>query len=406
MADSILDFRSMVLHGELFRSPSDGNRIEAFIPPMGDENHASNLLELPNGDLLCTWFAGSAEGVSDISIALARLPAGGGKWEKPEFISNDPTRSEQNPLLFLTPDNKLWLLYTAQETRGCTKEEWERRTKAGLAQGSYAMQWTAVIRRRVSEDFGHTWGPVEDYFDKTSSFCRQRMLVMSNGDWLFPMYYSLYAPGHGNDFSAMQISSDQGRTWQEVLVPESRGRVHPCVLELDPGQLVCFFRSRAADRIYVSRSSDYGRTWTVPERTILPNNNASIMATRLANGHIAIVFNNFSANEDPSLTIWPKERYPVSAAISEDGGVTWPYIRHIDTGDDFAGPANKALNRRCGYPSIMQTRDGFIHIGYSYHPRQCIKYVCITEEWIRDQVDVLWEGNQAAGSRHIDAMAI
>ena len=38
----------------------DANRIEAFVPAGGAENHAANLLALPNGDLLCTWMAGSA----------------------------------------------------------------------------------------------------------------------------------------------------------------------------------------------------------------------------------------------------------------------------------------------------------------------------------------------------------
>jgi predicted neuraminidase len=46
-----------------------------------------------------------------------------------------------------------------------------------------------------------------------------------------------------------------------------------------------------------------------------------------------------------------------------------------------------ALNRRCSYPSIVQTRDGFIHVAYSYRGRQCIKYVRFTEDWVRDQVD-------------------
>ena len=32
---------------------------------------------------------------------------------------------------------------------------------AGETSGGHNMQWTAVIRCRVSEDDGHTWGPVE-----------------------------------------------------------------------------------------------------------------------------------------------------------------------------------------------------------------------------------------------------
>jgi predicted neuraminidase len=387
----ILDLRGMVTEGVLFRSPADGHRIEAFIPPMGHENHASNMVELPNGDLLCVWFAGTGEGIGDVNIALSRLPHNEVQWSAPVWVSEDATRSEQNPLLFLAPDGKLWLLYTAQETRGCSKEEWRRRIIAGEAEGGYNMQWTAMIRCRVSEDGGHTWGPVETFSGKPGSFCRQPMVIMSNGDWLFPMYYSLPGAGHGDDYTVMWISEDQGESWKEYPVPESRGRVHASVIELSSGRLVAFFRSRAADRIYVSRSTDYGRTWTVPERTVLPNNNASIQATKLASGNLAMVFNNVSASDDPAKTVWPRERYPVTVAISEDQGETWPYMRHIDTGDDFAGEKNKYLNRRCAYPCITQTQDGMIHISYSYRSRQCIKYVRIAEEWIRDQHDFLHE---------------
>jgi predicted neuraminidase len=203
------------------------------------------------------------------------------------------------------------------------------------------------------------------------------------------MYYSLKAAGHGDDYTVMRVSKDQGETWAEYPVPQSRGRVHASALEIDPGRLVAFFRSRAADRIYVSRSEDYGRTWTVPERTVLPNNNASIQALKLVSGRIAIVFNRYGAGDDSGQTIWPRRRYPVTVALSEDGGETWPYMRHLDRGDDFCGQGNEHLNRRCSYPCLLQTRDGAIHIAYSYRGRQCIKYVRFAEDWIRDQHDLL-----------------
>jgi predicted neuraminidase len=390
MDQGILDLRALVQHGELFRSPADGGRVEAFIPPLGRENHAANLLELPNGDLLCCWFAGTAEASGDVAITLARLPAGGESWSRPERISDDPTRSEQNPLLFLTPQGQLWLLYTAQETRGCSRKEWEQRIANGEARGDFAMQWTAVIRRRISLDFGRSWGLVEAFFPWPSSFCRQPMLVLSNGDWLFPMYYSLPAPGHGEDFSALQLSSDQGQTWREVVIPGSRGRVQPSVLEHAPGKLLAFLRSRAADRIYLSRSGDYGRSWSQPEPTPLPNNNASIQAACLQSGRIALVFNNVSANEDPQKTVWPKVRYPLTMALSADGGLTWPHQRDLDPGDGLAGQANRGLNRPCDYPCLLQSRDGALHVAYSYHGRQCIKYLRFSEAWALGEVDEVW----------------
>jgi hypothetical protein len=77
-------------------------------------------------------------------------------------------------------------------------------------------------------------------------------------------------------------------------------------------------------------------------------------------------------------------------ALSEDEGIAWPYRRQIDIGDGLCGEANKELNRRCAYPSILQTGDGAIHVAYSYRGRQCIKYVRFNESWIRGGLDNLY----------------
>ena len=83
--------------GTVYRNEHMGT-VEAMIPP-GDfvSAHAPSLLELPNGDLLCAWFAGSFEGNADISIVCARFPKGAKMGNLPFRVSNDPTRSEQNP---------------------------------------------------------------------------------------------------------------------------------------------------------------------------------------------------------------------------------------------------------------------------------------------------------------------
>ena len=92
--------------------------VEALIPNAPYRScHAADLLELENGDLLCCWFAGSREGNADISIAVARLPADAEQWEQPVIVSDDPTRSEQNPSLFQNPNGDIWLMYTAQAAK-------------------------------------------------------------------------------------------------------------------------------------------------------------------------------------------------------------------------------------------------------------------------------------------------
>lgn len=90
----------MKIDGILRQNEQDTERKEAFLPTDCVQNHAANLLELDNGDVLCVWFGGTQEGIPDISIYMSRLKRGSNKWTEAVKLSNDPARSEQNPVLF------------------------------------------------------------------------------------------------------------------------------------------------------------------------------------------------------------------------------------------------------------------------------------------------------------------
>ena len=215
------------------------NIASAMIPVQCPQNHASNLFQLPNGDLLCTWFGGTQEGVADISIFLSRLAKNDNQWSKPVKLSDDPYRSEQNPVLFFDSDNVLWLLWTAQKSGN---------------------QDTAIVRYRQSTDLGHSWGEIATLLDQPGTFIRQPITILKNGDWLLPVFYCITRPGEkwvgNNDYSAVKISSDKGKTWRDVVVPDSIGCVHMNITPLQNGSLLALFRSRWADHIYQSVSSD------------------------------------------------------------------------------------------------------------------------------------------------------
>jgi predicted neuraminidase len=83
-----------------------------------------------------------------------------------------------------------------------------------------------------------------------------------------------------------------------------------------------------------SDSEDYGKTWSSVYKTSLPNPNSGIDLTRLDNGIIVLVYNRDGKN-------WGNRR-PVSIALSNDNGKTWPVIKDIETGqkgDEFSYPA-------------------------------------------------------------------
>ncbi|WP_369814042.1 exo-alpha-sialidase [Frigoribacterium sp. Leaf186] len=395
----------IVADGRL-RPDADG-REWAYLPTATVQSHAANLAELPDGRLACVWFGGTQEGVSDIHVWSSTLDAG--TWSEPVGLSDDPARSEQNPVLFVAPSGDVWLLYTAQ--------------RAGN-------QDSAEVRRRVSTDGGTTWGEPSTLFaaDETGGvFVRQPPLVTRGGDLLVPVFRCVTTPGRAwvgdHDTSSVMTSRDGGDTWGEVAVPGSTGAVHMNVHELPDGSLLALFRSRRADAVHESRSTDGGRSWSPPVPTELPNNNSSVQWVPLADGRLAIVYNHrradatterrlglydeidesgiveqavlpgaavdadadggIDADADREARVgegrtafWGTPRAPMSLAVSSDGGRSWPHRVDLEDGDGWCLSNNSrdGLNRELSYPSITQTSDGAVHVAYTWH-RRAIRHV-------------------------------
>lgn len=72
-------------------------------------------------------------------------------------------------------------------------------------------------------------------------------------------------------------------------MPDSLGAVHTNIVPLGGSEMVAFSRSRWTDHVRTSRSHDGGLTWSAPENLVLPDDNSSIQAIRLADGRIAMV---------------------------------------------------------------------------------------------------------------------
>ncbi len=164
----------------------------------------------------------------------------------------------------------------------------------------------------------------------------------------------------------MKLSSDH-TDWVGYKVDDSNYLVQPSVIRPTPKQsyLLSYFRDRRAEHIYSSSSTDEGKSWSKPQKTSLPNNNAAIQSIVLANGHVALVYN-------PTT----RARNPIRISISLDGGKTWTYSKDLES--------SSSDNVEFSYPSLVQSPDGFIHVSYTYN-RDTIKYVKFMENWIHLQ---------------------
>ncbi len=351
---------------------------EKQIPTPCSSNHASNLLQLANGNLLCTWFGGSMEGTADVCIYLSRMDSKTGVWSAAQKMSADTARSEQNPVLFQKAPAELWLMYTAQ-----------LKTDQG----------TALVRIRKSYDDGHTWTETTELVPDIGTFIRHAPVINAEGHVLLPIWHSNIKEAFGNDNSLVLVSADDGTSWSSTAVPDSTGCVHMNILD---NCRVAFYRRRQADYIFRSVSTDNGLTWSKPQPTDLPNNNSSIQARLLRDGRIVIIYNDIHAtggDRESSIppwiqdkgeflekcgkltdkcAIWGVPRNPLVIASSEDMGLTWKQEIVVETDATLRSSHDEkgSFIGDYSYPSIIETADGNLQISYSYL-RDYIKHVTL-----------------------------
>lgn len=129
------------------------------------------------------------------------------------------------------------------------------------------------------------------------------------------------------------LSDDEGKIWREaddwwaLPVRSTSGFQEPGAVELADGKLFSWARTDQGAQ-FGCTSTDQGAHWTLPEKTELasPNSPTSIKMIPGSSDLLAI-FNDHSGKFE-----FPKgKRAPLVAAISTDGGKTWPRRKLIES---------------------------------------------------------------------------
>ncbi|MEC3881971.1 sialidase family protein [Parapedobacter sp. 10938] len=346
--------------------------------------HGSSVVELPNGDLLLAWFQGSGERTADdVRIMGARKKREDRYWGAPFELADTPHLPDCNPVLFMAGD-KLFLVWIAVQAN-----KWEhsvlrvRSTTQYREEGAPAWEWQDNILLKPGEEFAkavatklkelpptyHGWSEYAPRYDEmiiaastditkrsTGWMTRIKPLITADGQILLPLY------SDGFNFSMVAISDDGGMSWLPSLPIVGRGPIQPALMQRKDGSIVAYMRDSgdAPTRVQVSESYDGGRSWTAARKTEIPNG-ASVDAVVLADGRWAMLGNDVDDG-----------RYRLSLYLSTDEGKTWPVKYPIEYDASKSG--------RYSYPSLIQGRDGLLHMTYSFHlnnDRKAIKYVAV-----------------------------
>lgn len=310
---------------------------EKFFP----QCHASTLAILENGDIVASWFGGTHEKHPDVAIWLSRRQ--NGKWSDPVKIADKENIPCWNPVLFNSPQGKLFLFYKVGKT---------------------IPNWKTMVM--TSDDGGFTWSEPKELVEGDIGGrgpVRCKPIVLSNGAWLAPASIETWKSWD----AFVDMSMDNGETWiKSEFIPidhkklKGKGIIQPTLWESEPGKVHMLLRSTEGF-IYRSDSNDFGVTWSPAYPTELPNNNSGIDLIKMDNGILVLVYNPVSGN-------WA-ERTPIVCSISKDNGHTWEQKLILDKNHN---PKSRE-DGEFSYPAIIGKGDN-VYISYTWRRKSIAFY--------------------------------
>jgi len=308
--------------------------------------HGSSIIELDDGSLLVSWYAGRDAAARDTRILLRRSTTGGANWEPTQTIvvpgecaaeSWFSNKSVGNTVLFQDTQNVVWLFYGAVQFGG----------------------WSgAHTDYKISRDRGRTWSESHRLTDKLGDLPRSKPVEIDSDDIFLPLSHSALRKYCGG----MRLKTSDGKITKKVLWPiAGKEYSHPTFVALDSNRILALLRARRRDGKIQSAFFDMSNnTWSKPRVTNLLNPNSAIDAIRFDGGRVLLAYND-NANY----------RNPLSIAISDDG-INFRKLRDIENepGQEFF------------YPSLIRARDGTFYLTYTWHYCSIIKCVHFDAQWL------------------------
>lgn len=371
---------------------------ELIFPVDPKHNHGSSIVETSQGDLLACWFHGSGERSSDdVLIQGARKRKGASTWSEPYLMADSQDLPDCNPVLFIDPRGTLWLFWIAVQNNQWGGSLLKFRTAAEYTKdGPPKWDWQDVIHCRpknLEPKFLDVVAKAETLFaamlagnenmkkevesakaaakDKLSQrlgwMTRLHPIMIGENRMMLGLYSDVFNCG------LAAFTSDWGKSWEfsEPILDVNVGNIQPSFVKKRDGTIVAMMRDNGMPkRIRIADSADSGMTWSAVRASDIPNPGSSLENIPLKNGNWVLVCNDL-----------PQGRHVLTAYLSDDEGATWKWKHTIESAEPGQGSF--------AYPSVIQSRDGSIHLTYSWNiqERKTIRHCTMSEEWIKKGQD-------------------
>ncbi len=277
------------------------------------------LARMPDGSLVCTFLSGGWTEPNNKNVILHKKSRDGGKtWSDAKVLFRHSFQGLWATEIYTGFDRPMMII---------TMYNADYPAKAFQNFVSY------------TEDNGDTWSypvSVDPMLQATSV---RAGFKMSNGETLFPLYYQVshscfdwdktryYREGwwdgvHSECSAAVSTDGNDFTRYGKLKIGDE-SLWEPACAELEAGHIVMFIRVSRAGVLGRADSFDYGRTWSEPRLTDIPNEGSKIYAFSYG-GKLGLI-TNFCADSRTHLEL----------RISSDGGNTFEKTIPIDDPEAF-----------------------------------------------------------------------
>jgi len=344
--------------------------------------HGSSICVAENGDLISTFYGGTAEHNPDTKAYISRQVVGSDSFTKPVAVAEPDIERYclDNPVVFRIPEPGEPLLLFYKIRPGYHIQE------NNIDLGTISM-W--VARMKKSYDNGLTWSEMTKLPDGFLGPVKDKPIYKDGRIICGSSYESKFH--HEGTRIHFEYTDDKCETWHftrpdtcELSIPcELRkvGRtgenvdvpanpdyyygnywpifsIQPTIFVHKDGSLQALCRT-ANGKMSTTKSFDNGATWTKETLTDMPQNGSGIDGTTMKDGRFVLVYNKFESL--PGKGGGP--RTPLVVAISDD----------CEHWTDIVTLEDDAI-KEYSYPAIVCDDNGDLHITYTWR-RYRVKYV-------------------------------